>query len=209
MKVAQWCPTLCNPMDYIVHGILQARILEWAAFPFSRGSSQPRDQTQVSCIAGRFFTSWATREAQFNYGVFLLLGYGALLKSSFFVVVLSLSRVRIFVTPWTAAHPAPCPSLSPVVCSNSRPLSRRCYLTTSFSSVAPFSSCVQPFPASGCFPRSWLFTSDGQSIGASASVSVLLMHIQGWFPLRWTGLISLQSKGLSRVFSSTTNTSHL
>ena len=62
VKVAQSCPTLCDPMDYMVHGILQARIQEWVAFPFSRGSSQPRDQTQVSCIAGRFFTSWATRE---------------------------------------------------------------------------------------------------------------------------------------------------
>ena len=64
VKVAQSCPTLCNPVDYTVHGFLQARILEWVAFPFSRGSSQPRDQTQVSHIAGRFFTSWATREAQ-------------------------------------------------------------------------------------------------------------------------------------------------
>ena len=57
VKVSQSCPTLCNPMDYTVHGILQARILEWIAFPFSRGSSQPRDQTQVSCIAGGFFTT--------------------------------------------------------------------------------------------------------------------------------------------------------
>ena len=64
MKVVQLCMTLCDSMDYIVHGILQARILERAAFPFSRGSSQPRDQTQVSHIAGGFFTSWATREAQ-------------------------------------------------------------------------------------------------------------------------------------------------
>ena len=64
MRVTWSCPTLCNPMDYPVHGILQARILEWVAFPFSRGSSQPRDWTQVSCTAGRFFTSWATREAQ-------------------------------------------------------------------------------------------------------------------------------------------------
>ena len=64
VKVTQLCPTLCDPMDYIVHGILQARILEWVTFPFSRGSSQPRDRTQVSCIAGRLFTSWVTREAQ-------------------------------------------------------------------------------------------------------------------------------------------------
>ena len=62
LKVAQSCPILCNPMDYTAQGILQARLLEWIAFPFSRGSSQPRDRTQVSCIAGRFFTSWATRE---------------------------------------------------------------------------------------------------------------------------------------------------
>ena len=64
VKVTQSCPTLCNPMDYTVHGILQVRILEWAAIPYSRGSSQPRDWTQVSYIAGGFFTRWATREAQ-------------------------------------------------------------------------------------------------------------------------------------------------
>ena len=65
VRVAQSCLTLCNPMDYTVHGVLQARTLEWEAFPFSRGSSQPRGQTQVSCVAGGFFTSWATREAHF------------------------------------------------------------------------------------------------------------------------------------------------
>ena len=64
MKATQSCPTLCDPMDYTVHGILQARILEWVAFPFSRGSSWPRDRTQVFHIAGGFFTGWATREAQ-------------------------------------------------------------------------------------------------------------------------------------------------
>ena len=66
VKVTQSCLTLCNPMDYTVLGILQDRMLESAVFPFSRGSSQPRDKTQVSCIAGRFFNSWATREAQEN-----------------------------------------------------------------------------------------------------------------------------------------------
>ena len=64
VKLSQSCPTLCDPMDCIVHGILQARILEWVAFPFSRGSSQPKDRTQVSHIAGGFFTIWTTREAQ-------------------------------------------------------------------------------------------------------------------------------------------------
>ena len=63
VKVTQSCPTICDPMDYTVNGILQARVLEWVAIPFSRGSSQPRDWTQVPWIAGRFFTSWATREA--------------------------------------------------------------------------------------------------------------------------------------------------
>ena len=68
MKVAQSCPTLCNPMDFRVHGILQARILEWVAFPFSRGSSQPRNRTQVSHIAGGFFSRWATGKPK-NTGV--------------------------------------------------------------------------------------------------------------------------------------------
>ena len=70
VKVAQWCLTLCEPMDYTVHGILQARILEWVVFPFFTGSSQPRDWTQVSCIADGFFTSWTTREAQYSDGSF-------------------------------------------------------------------------------------------------------------------------------------------
>ena len=99
----------------------------------------------------------------------------------------------------------PCPSLSPEVCSNSCPLNWWCYLTIS-SSVALF-SCPQSFPASGSFPVSQLFASGGQTIGASASASVLPMNIQDWFPLGLTGLI-LKSKGLSRVFSSTTVRKH-
>jgi len=95
----------------------------------------------------------------------------------------------------------PCPSLSSRVCSNSCPLSQWCHPTIS-SSVIPF-SCLQSFPASGSFPVSQLFTSGGQRIGASASASVLPVNIQGWFPLGLTGLISLQSKRLWRVFSST------
>ena len=97
----------------------------------------------------------------------------------------------------------PCPSLSPRVCSNSCPLSQWCHPTIS-SSVVPFSSCHQSFPASGSFPMSWLFISGGHSIEASASTSVLPVNIQGWFPLGLTSWISLQSKGLSRVFSNTT-----
>ena len=98
----------------------------------------------------------------------------------------------------------PCPTLSPGVCSNSCPLSRWCHQAIS-SSVTLFSSCPQSFwerVFSGSFPMSHLFMSGGQSIGASASASFLSMSIQGWFPSGLTILISLQSKGLSRVFSS-------
>ena len=91
--------------------------------------------------------------------------------------------------------------LSPRACSNSCPLSWWC-LSTILSSVTPFSSCLQSFPASGSFLMSWLFASGGQSIGASAAASVLPMNIQDWFPLGWTGLISLQSRRISRVFPS-------
>ena len=99
-----------------------------------------------------------------------------------------------------------CPSPSPEVCPSSYPLNRWWYPTI-LSSVALFSFCLQSFPASGSFPMSLLFASHGQSIGASASV--LPMNIQGWYPLRLTGLISLLSKGFSRVFSNTTFRKHL
>ena len=95
----------------------------------------------------------------------------------------------------------PCPSPTPRAYSNSCPSSRWCYQTIS-SSAIPFSSCLQSFPASGSFPMSQFFASGGQSI--EASTSVLPVNIQDWFPLGWTGWISLQFKGLSRVFSNTT-----
>ena len=101
----------------------------------------------------------------------------------------------------------PCPSPTPRVYSNSC-LSSRWFHPTISSSVFPFSSCPQPFPASGSFPMSQLFASGDQSIGLSASASDLPMNIQDWFPLGWTGWISLQSKGLSRVFSNTTVQKH-
>ena len=97
----------------------------------------------------------------------------------------------------------PFPSPTAGACSSSCPSGRQCHPTIS-SSVSPFSFCHQSFPASGSFLVSQFFTSDGQCIGASASASVLPMYIQDWFSLAWTGLISLKSKGLSRVFSSTT-----
>ena len=101
----------------------------------------------------------------------------------------------------------PCPSPIPRVHPNPCPLSWWCHPTIS-SSVVPFSSCPQSFPASGSFQMSELFASGGQSIGVSASTSVLSMNTQNWSPLEWTGWISLQSKGLSRVFSNSTVQKH-
>ena len=111
-----------------------------------------------------------------------------------------LSHARLFATPWIAAHQA----------SLSIPNSRSSLRLTSIESVmpsnhlilcCPFSSCPQSFPASGSFPMNWFFESGGQSTRASASASVLPVNVHDWFPLEWTGWISLQSKGLSRVFS--------
>ena len=119
------------------------------------------------------------------------------------VVVASHSVVPNSLQPHGLQHATlPCPSLSPRVCSNSCPL---CwwYQPIISSSASCFSYCPQSFSTSESFPMSQLFTSGGQIIGASASISVLPVNIQGWFPLGLTGLISLISKGLSRVFSST------
>ena len=132
-----------------------------------------------------------------------LLRTQVILKS---VVVHSLSRVWLFVTPWTTAHQASLPftiswsQLKLVSIESMMPFN---YPTT-LSSVGPFSFCLQSFQASGSFLRSQFFASGSQSIGTSASASVFPMNIQGWFPLGLTGLISLQPKGLSRVFSNTT-----
>ena len=118
--------------------------------------------------------------------------------------VQSLSPVQLYARQHIEL---PCPSPTPGACSNLRTSSQWCHPTTS-SSVIPFSSCPQSFPASGAFPMSQFFTSGGQNIEASASASVLPMKIQDWFPLGLTGLISLLSKGLSRVFSNITVQKH-
>ena len=128
------------------------------------------------------------------------------LKTPPFVVVQLFSCVQLaksWNAVWTQNPRPPCPSLSPWACSNSCPLIQWCSPTIS-SSVILFSSSPQSFPASGSFLRSQLSASGGQSIGASASASVLSMDIQHWFSLVLTGLISLLSKGLSRVFFNTT-----
>ena len=120
------------------------------------------------------------------------------------LLLFSCSVMSDYLWPHGLQHARlPCPSPSPRACSNSCPLSQW-FPPTISSSVVPFSSCVQSFPASGSFLMSWFFALGGQSIGASASASVLLMIIQGWFPIGLTGLIILQSKGLSRVFFNTT-----
>ena len=124
----------------------------------------------------------------------------------------SLSCVQLFVTPWTAACQASL-SITNSQSLNSCPLSWWCHPTIS-SSVVSFPSCLQSFPASGSFPMNWFFESGGQSNGVSASASVSnisiinIQWIQDWSPLGWTGWISLQSKGLSRVFSNTTVPKH-
>ena len=179
------------PVDYTVHGILWARILEWVAFPFSRGSSQPRNQTQVSHVAGRFFTSWATRDTH-TYILFCC----SIIQS--------------------------CPTLcDPMDCSIAGSLFFSIFQSLlelmSIESVMPSNHLVlccplllQPsiFPRIRVFSNESVFASSGQSTRASASASVLPVNIQGWFPLGLTGLISLQFKGLSRVFSNTTVQKH-
>ena len=127
--------------------------------------------------------------------------WGYLSKEDQFSSVQKLSRVRLFVTPWIATPRPPCPSPTPRVHSNSCLSSWWCHPAIS-SSIIPFSSCLQSCPASGSFPMSQFFASGDQSIGA------LPVKIQDWFPLRWAGWISLQSKGLSVVFSNTTVQKH-
>ena len=121
--------------------------------------------------------------------------------------MLLFSHVQLLVTPWTIAHQAHLSFTISQSLLKLMSLSWWCHPTIS-SSASLFSSCPKSFPASGSFPMSRLFTSGGQSIGASASTSVLPMNIQGWFPLGLTGLISLLSRGLSTVLSSTTIWKH-
>ena len=232
--IAQLCPTLCDLMDCgppgsSVHGILQARILEWIAIPYSKGSSRPRNQTWVSLTAGRFLTIWATREATSSYLLIspqshseddsadmdtrnssLILCTQNSQKMSIWCVqfssVQSLSRVQL-CDPMNRSTPG-------LLVHHQLPESTQTHVhwvgdpIQPFYLIVPFSSCPQSFPASGSFPMSQLFTSGDQSIGVSALTPVLPMNIQDWSPLGWTGWISLQSKGLSRVFSNTIDQKH-
>ena len=120
----------------------------------------------------------------------------------------SICRIWLFATPWLQHARPPCRSPTPRVDSNSCPLSQCCHPTIS-SSVIPFSSRLKAFPGSGSFQMSQFFASGGQTIGVSASASVLPMDVHDWFRLGLTGWIALQSKGLSRAFSNTTVQRHM
>ena len=172
-----------------VYGISQAKILEWVAISFSGGSFSG----SPALADGVFTTELPGQPWKMFYVLLILIQFSSVqsLSCIWLCDPMDLQHVRLL-----------CPSPIPGACPNSCPSRWWCYPTIS-SSVIPF-SCLQSFLTSGSFPMSKLFTSGGQSIGASASASVLPMNTQDWSPLGWTGLISLQSKGLSRVFSNTT-----
>ena len=163
--------------------------------PSSRGSFWPRDWTQVSyCLL------------YWQVGSLPLTPPGK--PKGRGLVQFSCSVVSDFLRPHELQHARPpCPSPTPRVHSDSRPSSQWCHPDIS-SSVIPFSSCPQSLPASESFPMSQLFAWGGQSTGVSALASALTKKSQGWSPSEWTGWISLQSKGLSRVFSNTTVQKH-
>ena len=150
--------------------------------------------TKYASKFGKLSSDHRTRKSQFSFQSWRIQN-----------VHFSLSVTSDSLWPHGLQHARPSPTLRAY--SNSCPLSQWCHPTIS-SSVIPFSSHLQSFPASGSFQMSQFFTSGGQSIGVSASASVLPINIQDWFSLGWTGWISLQSKGLSRVFSSTAIQKH-
>ena len=199
------------------------------SFPVCASGKEPACQCQCRRHKKCWFDHWLGKEDPLEKGmathsVFLpgeshghrsLVGYSLYHQSqtwlkwlSMWLVQFSHSVVSDSLQPHGLQHTRlPCPSPTPGVYSNSYPLSQWCHPAIS-SSVIPFSSCLQSFPASGSFPVSQFFASGGQSIGVSASTSVLPKITQDWSPSGWTGWISLQSKGLSRVFSNTTVQKH-
>ena len=192
------CLTLCDPMDCSppgssVHGIYQARILEWVAISSFMRSFHPRNQTHIPCISPTdkwILYHWATWEAcHINLSCYCCCSVAQ--------SCLTLCDPMGCIMPgFPVLHHLPelAQTHAHWVCDAIQPS----------HSLVPFSSCLQSFPASGSFPMSWLFRSGSQSTGVSTLASVLPMNVQGWFPLRLTGLLSLLSKQLSRVFSSAT-----
>ena len=189
VKVTQSCPTLCNPMDSTVHGILQARILEWVAIPFSSRSSQPGDQTQVSHITGRFFTSWATR-VSIGYILFSEPSAGS---KEYLSSVQLLSRVRLFATPWTAAPQA---SLSitnsrsslKLMCIESVIPSSHLILCHPLLLLPPIPPSIRVFSSESAlyirWPKYWTFSF---SISPSNEYSGLIS-----FKIDWLDLLAVQ-----------------
>ena len=158
-------------------------------------SSRARDWTSVSCTGRLILYHWSNKEA-WNYTL--------ISQENKYILQISHSLVSDSLWPCGPQHTRPpCPSPTPRACSNSCPSSQWCH-STNLSSVIPFSSCLQSFPALGSFPMCQHFAWGSQSIGASASASVLPMNIQDWVPLGLPVLIFLQSKGLSRVLFNTT-----
>ena len=178
-------------------GILQTRVLERIAISSSRGSSQPRAQTVSPCIGRQILYQWATWEVPYK----CILNTRVFQFSSVAQSCPTLCNLMNQSMPGLPVHH------QLLEFTQTHPLSQWGHPAIS-SSVIPFSSCPQSLLASGSFPMSQLFTWGGQSIGVSASASVLPMNTQDWSPLGWIGWISLQSKGLSRVFSNTTVQKH-
>ena len=196
----------------------------WSGLPFTSPGDllKPGIELRVSCTAGRFFTIWTTRKVHItvdlhqnqkidNDTVFYRLNtlsrfhqcLHALICVCAFCCFSVAQSCLTFVSPWTAAGRHPCPLPSPGTCSNSCPLDWWCHPTI-MSSLIPVFTCLQSFSASGPFLMSESYALGGQNIGASASASVLPLKIQDWIPLGLIDLISLQSKGLSWVFSNIT-----
>ena len=194
VKSLQSCPTLCDPVDWLYVAYQASpsmgfsRQEYWNGLPFPSPGDLPDPGIELGYL---------TLEA----GAFILWATGKPYRVS---VQFSRSVVSDSLPPHELQHARPpCPSPTHRVHSNSRPSSQWCHPATS-SSVVPFSSCPQTLPASESFPMSQLFAWGGQSTGASASASFLPKNTQDWFLLEWTGWISLQSKGLTRVLSNTT-----
>ena len=176
----------------------------------TKWNAQVKDSS-LNCTVLSIFTDILITSSQLPYYLAKSAGKGCLSTSislAFSSVQLSRSVVSDSLWPHELQDVRPpCPSPTPRVHENPCPSGQWCHPAIS-SSVVPFSSCPQSFPASGSFPMSQLFPSGGQCIGVSVSISVLPRNTQDWSPLGWTGWISLQSKGLSRVFSNTTVQKH-
>ena len=222
----------CSLPGSTIHGIFQARVLEWVAISFSRGSSWPRDRTQISCIAGRCLTIWATRKAREGHSN--PLQYSSLenpmdrgawatvhrvTKSHRWLKSLSTHKRNIQIRSVTQSCLTLC---NPMNCStpglpvhHQLPKFTQTHVHRLNDAIQPSHPLSSPsplapnsLPASESFPMSQLFAWGGQSTGVSALASFLPKKSQGWSPSEWTGWTSMQSKGLSRVFSNTTVQKH-